>query len=100
MYTFHLEAATAGDDTAAALAALQAAGDAGLPAVHDLIAAVKVRRCWRGTACPPACPRARLRPARAAACSCRLGRAVPLPSMQRHTPCNPVLRRRQACWLG
>lgn len=46
MYTFHLEAAAAGDDNAAALAALQAAGDAGLPAVHDLIAAIKVRLLW------------------------------------------------------
>lgn len=43
MYTFHLEAAAAGDDTAVALAALQAAGAAGLPAVHDLVAAIKVR---------------------------------------------------------
>ncbi len=43
MYTFHLEAAAAGDDTAVAMAALQAAGDAGLPAVHELIAAIKVR---------------------------------------------------------
>ena len=43
MYTFHLEAAAAGDDTAAALAALQAAGDAGLPAVHELVASIQVR---------------------------------------------------------
>lgn len=56
MYTFHLEAAAAGDDNAAALAALQAAGDAGLPAVHDLIAAIKAAGMLAGITIKPGTP--------------------------------------------
>ena len=79
MYTFHLEAAAAGDDTTAALAALQAAGDAGLPAVHDLIAAIKVRRCWR----------ARLLLFLLLLCRLRLAMARPLAAPRSLQPCAP-----------
>lgn len=54
MYTFHLEAAAGGDDALAASAA--AAGDAGIPAVHDLIAAVKAAGMLCGITLKPATP--------------------------------------------
>lgn len=56
MFTFHLEAAAAGDDTDAALAALGAAGPAGLPAVHDLVAAVRAAGMLCGLTIKPGTP--------------------------------------------
>lgn len=54
MYTFHLEAAAGGDDALATSAA--AAGNAGIPAVHDLIAAVKAAGMLCGITLKPATP--------------------------------------------
>ena len=50
-YTFHLEAVAGGD-----LEALQAAGSAGLPAVHDLVAAVKAAGMLAGLTVKPGTP--------------------------------------------
>lgn len=54
MYTFHLEAA-AGGDSALETAAV-AAGEAGIPAVHDLVAAVKAAGMLCGITIKPGTP--------------------------------------------
>jgi ribulose-phosphate 3-epimerase len=56
MFTFHLEAAAAGNDTPGALAAAAEAGDAGLPAVHDLIGAVRAAGMLCGLTIKPGTP--------------------------------------------
>lgn len=54
MFTFHLEAAAGGDAALAAAAA--AAGGAGIPAVHDLIGAVKAAGMLCGVTIKPGTP--------------------------------------------
>lgn len=60
MYTFHLEAAACaaveGSDEAAALVAAEAAGAAGLPAVHELVAAVHAAGMLCGLTVRPGTP--------------------------------------------